>query len=182
MYICFTDGSSSWKTYIGGSGIYIQDFTNNQEYEYSYGFKEIKTGQAELTAMIFCLLELLSLEIAEEEQVIIYSDSQYLVNELNDWSYDHVKQKFAGKKNIELIYYLLYLKLQFKDLTILWCKGHQQKDTKVANGNNKADELATAHKQWSQNKLIHFPTFLAAIKKEIEEDDIIQFVEENYKR
>lgn len=179
MIICFTDGSSSWKKKRGGSGVYIQ--SGKEEIKLSFPFKNIKTGQSELTALLFCLLKLIELN-KTEEQIILYSDSQYLVNELNNWSYDHVKQKFVGKKNVELLYYLLYLKIQFKDLNIFWCKGHQEVQNKIAEGNDVADKLATSHNLLEKDELYDFNDFLSDIQIEIKENNIIEFVEENYIR
>lgn len=179
MIICFTDGSSSWKRKRGGSGVYI--LNEKEEIKLSFSFKNIKTGQSELTALLFCLLKLIELD-KTKEQIVLYSDSKYLVNELNDWSYDHVKQKFVGKKNIELLYYLLYLKLQFENLNIMWCKGHQIIQNKVAEGNDIADKLATSHNLLKDEELWDFDNFLADIQIEISKNNIIKFVEENYTR
>lgn len=72
------------------------------------------------------------------KNVVIYSDSEYVVNSVNDWIHSWVrKPNFGNKKNEDIWRTVLSLKKKFKSVRMIWVKGH--------NGNKwneYADELA----------------------------------------
>ena len=103
--------------------------------ELSKGFRLTTNNRMELMAVIA------GLEIIKKPElpVIIYSDSQYIVNSIEKgWLRNWMKTNFkGGKKNKDLwtIYYNLSLGFNIK---MVWVRGHADNAY-----NNRCDELAT---------------------------------------
>ena len=125
---CYTDGAYSSSRDQGGVGIvFVKD--NEIIYKYSKCIQKTTNNRCELIAVIKTL-QALSKWV---DELIIYSDSQYVVNSINlGWQ---------RKKNKDLWsifdYYYEQAKKYSDNIKFVWTKGH-------ANNmfNNMADELA----------------------------------------
>lgn len=61
---------------------------------------------------------------AKEMNIMIYSDSNYVVSGLNSWWDGWVRKNFSGVKNLELWQELRVLFDSFPHISINWVKGH----------------------------------------------------------
>ncbi len=93
--------------------------------------------QAEVLGIIFCVMELLKLNIAHE-QIYICSDSQAAIAALNN--------PLKRSENVHECHQYLEILGQLNNVAILWVPGHSN-----ITGNEKADELA---RLWSQEQFI----------------------------
>lgn len=125
--VIYTDGACHVTTKIGGIGIV---FTKEDKLvdTYSKQFTNVTNNQMELLAVIYALSA-----IKEANQVIIYSDSQYVIG--------CITKGWKRKKNVELwqkfdkVYEQALKKCP--SIKFEWVKGH---DTSIFN--NMADKLA----------------------------------------
>lgn len=185
MYYIFTDGSSSRKRGTIGSAFALYNKEKKLICTENIGFKdpEGRNGISELIAIYLALSYLDNFSFKyENTEIIIYSDSQYCVNELNTWFISHLQNDFYNKKNKEIIIYILYLlyKLRKKSkIKLIWIKGHQKEDTFESNSNNYVDKEANlAHEE--SFHLYELKDFIEDLKKEITINDIYKFVKEKY--
>lgn len=127
--------------YIDSFGSIVKNATNNI---------------AELTAMQEALNFILN---RKPKKVIIYTDSKYVVNGLNEWCANWIKTNWIkpdgsvvlNKEYWEELYSLKNKLLELKiDLTIEWVKGHSNNV-----GNDEADRLATYGLILAKKKLEH---------------------------
>lgn len=143
MRTYYTDGSATGngtENSIGGFGIVEIDENNNILWEYQEnGLKYETNNSMELTAILYALNHI-EVEEASFIKPIIYSDSAYCVNLINDWMYSWERNGWKRPKNQE-VKNLDLIKQIFKlaDLAeIRKVKGHS--DNKW---NEYADKLAT---------------------------------------
>jgi len=132
--IMYTDGSSRGNPGPGGYGTILMSGDHTKEL--SQGYRKTTNNRMELMAAIAGLEALKKTGL----QIVIYSDSQYIVKALNEgWLNKWMATNFSGgKKNKDLWvrFYNLYRQHHIK---FVWVKGH------AANRyNNRCDELATA--------------------------------------
>lgn len=112
------------------------------EYVYGKQVENTTNNRMELEALIHALELTQSRYIGQE--CIIYCDSAYCVNMINDWIYSWNSRgwKRAGNKDIENLDLVLkiweYLKIEFGNFRICKVKGHEG-----AIGNELADAIAT---------------------------------------
>ena len=138
----YTDGACSGNPGPGGYGIVMK--YKNQRKELSQGFTKTTNNRMELLSVIVALESLKK----EGLEVIVYSDSKYVVDSINlNWVHGWVKKDFKGKANADLWkrFLLIY---KTHNVTFLWVKGHASNAE-----NNRCDELAVAACKGS-NKLI----------------------------
>ena len=130
----YTDGSSRGNPGPGGFGAVLIWGTHRKEI--SQGYRRTTNNRMELLAVI----EGLEIIKNREIPVVVYSDSQYVVNAVEKgWLATWIKTNFKGdKKNPDL--WKRYYNLS-KEFTIkfVWVKGHANNPL-----NNRCDELATA--------------------------------------
>ena len=130
----YTDGSSRGNPGPGGFGAVLIWGTHRKEI--SQGYRRTTNNRMELLAVI----EGLEIIKNREIPVVVYSDSQYVVNAVEKgWLTTWIKTNFKGdKKNPDL--WRRYYNLS-KEFTIkfVWVKGHANNPL-----NNRCDELATA--------------------------------------
>lgn len=125
--VIYTDGACHVTTKIGGIGIV---FTKEDKLVNTYNkqFTNVTNNQMELLAVIYALSA-----IKEANQVIIYSDSQYVLG--------CITKGWKRKKNIELWHKFDEVHARAlkacPDIQFKWVKGH--KDNIF---NNQADKLA----------------------------------------
>lgn len=130
----YTDGSSRGNPGPGGFGTVL--ICGKHRKEISQGYRHTTNNRMELLAVI----EGLEIIKNREIPVVVYSDSQYVVNAVEKgWLTTWIKTNFKGdKKNPDL--WKRYYNLS-KEFTIkfVWVKGHANNPL-----NNRCDELATA--------------------------------------
>jgi len=130
----YTDGASRGNPGPGGYGIVLIWGTHKKEL--SAGYRLTTNNRMELLAVIIALQSLTKKNIP----VIIYTDSQYVVNSVEKkWLDNWIKTDFkGGKKNKDL--WLQYYELsKHFNIKFKWVKGHADNPW-----NNRCDALATA--------------------------------------
>jgi len=129
----YTDGSSRGNPGNGGYGAIL--LWGNHRKELSQGYKHTTNNRMELMGVIAGLEAIKKLEVP----VIVYSDSQYIVNAVEKgWLKTWIKTDFkGGKKNADLWkrYHALAKNFSIK---FIWVKGHADNPY-----NNQCDLLAT---------------------------------------
>ena len=141
----WTDGACKGNPGPGGYGVVeIQD--DKILYEYSEYCDNTTNNREELKA----ILHVFELAAADESNTyIIYSDSSYAVNKINDWIFTWVKNNWINSKgnqveNLDLILNLYkYVTINFFNCQVKKIKGHC---------NNIGNELADALATNNQNK------------------------------
>ncbi len=131
MIELFTDGACSGNPGPGGFGLILRSGTNYKEI--AGGYRKTTNNRMELLAVI------IGLEAIKKpgQQVIIYSDSKYIIDAIEKkWVFGWVKKSFAGKKNKDLWLRLLPL-LKIHQVSFVWVKGHNGHPE-----NERCDELA----------------------------------------
>lgn len=132
--IIYTDGACSGNPGPGGWGAILQ--YGNRRKEMSGGEAETTNNRMELTGVITALSAL-----KEPCEVEIYTDSQYIVNAINQgwlrqWASHGWKRKAGPVKNPDLWEKLNGL-LDTHDVKFIWVKGHAENEN-----NNRCDEMA----------------------------------------
>jgi ribonuclease HI len=130
----FTDGASRGNPGPGGYGTIL--IWGNHRKELSAGYRLTTNNRMELMAVIA------GLEALKKEgmQIVIYSDSQYVVKSIEQgWLNNWIRTDFkGGKKNKDL--WLQYFDLAQKHkIRMSWVKGHAENADNI-----RCDELATA--------------------------------------
>lgn len=131
--IIYTDGAARGNPGPGGYGIVMQ--WGDKVKEISQGFRLTTNNRMELMAVVVALQKLNRSGL----DVVIYSDSSYVVNSVEKgWVFGWAKKGWKDKKNVDL--WQEYLKLHNKHrIKFVWVKGHANNPM-----NNRCDELATA--------------------------------------
>jgi ribonuclease HI len=116
----YTDGSSLGNPGPGGYGIVMQ--YGAKQKTSSAGFIRTTNNRMELMAVIESL-RLLN-ETAKNKEIIIYSDSKYVINAIEKkWVFGWVKKNFKEKANADL--WRQFLKEYAKyTIQFVWIKGH----------------------------------------------------------
>lgn len=129
----YTDGSSRGNPGPGGYGVVLKCGTHYKEL--SDGFEETTNNRMELLAVIVGL-EAIKRENAE---VIVYSDSTYVVKAVNEgWVFGWEKKNFDKKANPDL--WIRFLEIYRKHrVRFVWIKGHAGHPE-----NERCDALAVA--------------------------------------
>ena len=130
----YTDGASRGNPGPGGYGVLL--IWGNHKKELSGGYRHTTNNRMELMAVIKGLESILKNELP----VIIYSDSQYVVNAVEKgWLKTWIATDFkGGKKNRDLWKHYFELAKKFS-VKLVWVRGHSDNSF-----NNRCDELATA--------------------------------------
>ncbi|TAH27457.1 MAG: ribonuclease HI [Cytophagales bacterium] len=118
MVKIYTDGSSRGNPGPGGYGTILT--FNSHRKEITEGFQYTTNNRMELLAVIVGLEALKN----EGTQVVVYSDSKYVVDAVEKkWIWGWEKKGFVGKKNPDLWqrFIKIYKKHQVK---FQWIKGH----------------------------------------------------------
>ena len=118
MIEIYTDGSSRGNPGPGGYGVILK---KNKHYkELSQGFRKTTNNRMELLAAIVGLESIKS----EKQEVIVYSDSKYVVDSINKkWVFGWVKKGFKDKKNPDM--WKRFLQIYPKhNVKFVWVKGH----------------------------------------------------------
>jgi len=127
----YADGSSLGNPGPGGYGVVL--IAGRHRKELSQGFRLTTNNRMELMAVI-AGLEALKVP---QSVVTVYSDSQYVVNSIeNKWVFNWERNDFKGKKNGDLWRRLLKV-YRMHNVRFEWMKGHNG-DTE----NERCDSLA----------------------------------------
>tara|TARA_Y100001954_G_scaffold229347_1_gene275153 strand:- start:23 stop:502 length:480 start_codon:yes stop_codon:yes gene_type:complete len=121
----YTDGAAKGNPGKGGYGIVL--LSGKHRKELSEGFRLTTNNRMELLAVIVALE---SIKKAGEE-VVVYSDSKYVVDAVEKkWLFSWEKTNFKKKKNPDL--WIRFLKVfRVHRVSFIWVKGH---------ANNKENE------------------------------------------
>ena len=121
----YTDGAAKGNPGKGGYGIVL--LSGKHRKELSEGFRLTTNNRMELLAVIVALE---SIKKAGEE-VVVYSDSKYVVDAVEKkWLFSWEKTNFKKKKNPDL--WIRFLKVfRAHRVSFIWVKGH---------ANNKENE------------------------------------------
>jgi ribonuclease HI len=135
MIEIYTDGSSRGNPGAGGYGVVLLSKEYKLRKELSAGYRTTTNNRMELLAAIVGLEALKMIP----SQVLIYSDSQYVVNAVEkNWLLGWEKKDFQGKKNADLWKRFLKIYRQHK-VAFQWVRGHAGNPE-----NERCDVLATA--------------------------------------
>lgn len=139
-YTIWTDGSAETKQKRGGIGVFIKSDTGYKTI--SKGFQPTKIGRMEITALLYAI-RYIPKNI--KTNVVIYSDSQYVVNSLTKgWIVRWQQEGWVGRKNTDLWKLVLaeIVERPKMKLRLRWTKGHSTPDNEISKGNSYADILA----------------------------------------
>ena len=140
--VIYTDGACSGNPGPGGWGAILK--YGEKMKEMSGGEAETTNNRMELTGVIASLSAL-----KEPCEVTLYTDSQYIVNAINEgwlksWIAKGWKRKTGPVKNPDL-WQKVYDLLQIHMVEFVWVKGHAENPY-----NNRCDEMAVA--EWKKLK------------------------------
>jgi ribonuclease HI len=129
----YTDGAAKGNPGPGGYGIVLK--YGNHRKEISRGFKHTTNNRMELLAVIVALEQLKY----PGSDVVLYSDSSYVCNAVNEgWVFTWEKKEFRKKKNPDLWKRFLEIYRDHK-VSLIWIKGHADNPD-----NEVCDRLAVA--------------------------------------
>ncbi len=137
MIIMYTDGAAKGNPGPGGYGTVLKAKVNGKilRRELSGGFRKTTNNRMELLALIKGLEALKN----PDSQVIVYSDSKYVVEAIEKgWVWNWEKKNFAKKANADLWKRLIPLYRRHR-VELRWVKGHAGIPE-----NERCDELAVA--------------------------------------
>jgi ribonuclease HI len=133
--IIYTDGSSRGNPGPGGYGTVLISPEHRVRKELSGGFRRTTNNRMELLAVIVGLEALKK----PDNEVLIYSDSQYVVNAVEKgWLFNWEKKGFKDKKNPDLWQRFLNAYRRQRKVQFQWVKGHAGNPE-----NERCDQLAT---------------------------------------
>lgn len=116
-----------------GAYAYLLRFKNNEK-TFVKVVPQTTNNIMELTAVIKALSAIKA--SATDFPIKVYSDSQYVIKGINEWSKGWVAKNFNGVKNADLWKELLSKIKQFSNIEFIWVKGHSNSDD-----NNIVDRL-----------------------------------------
>ena len=146
----YTDGSAKGNPGNGGYGIVMMSGKHRKELK--QGYRLTTNNRMELLAVIVALESVKK----EEVDIVIYSDSKYVVDAVKKkWVFGWEKKNFNKKKNHDL--WLRFLKVYRKhSVSFVWVKGHTNNKenercdvlaVQAADGNNLLID------QWYENNV-----------------------------
>ena len=131
--IIYTDGSAKGNPGRGGYGVVM--LSGKHRKEISAGFLLTTNNRMELLAIIVGLESVKK----QKAEIIVYSDSKYVVNAVEKgWLFNWQKKNFKGKKNSDL--WIRFLSVYNKhSIRFFWVKGHNNNIE-----NERCDRLAVS--------------------------------------
>ena len=114
----YTDGAAKGNPGPGGYGVILE--YNQHIKELSSGFRLTTNNRMELLAVIIGLESIK----APKQNIMIFSDSKYVVDAINKgWVFEWEKKNYKKKKNPDLWQRFLLIYRQHK-VSFTWVKGH----------------------------------------------------------
>ena len=114
----YTDGAARGNPGPGGYGVILE--YQGKTKELSEGFRLTTNNRMELLAVIVGLEEIKN----SKYEIIIYSDSKYVVDAVNkNWVFNWEKNNYKKKKNPDLWKRFLKIYRQY-NVQLKWVKGH----------------------------------------------------------
>lgn len=136
-YIIYTDGSVDDNTVRinkGGSAFVILNEKMEFITEKTIEGRDTTNNRMELIAVIEAIKEIKFLN--KNAEIIIYSDSQYVVNPIKKgWLWKWIRKKWKNVKNPDL--WQEFCSLWDKNISLIWTKGHSDDEW-----NNYVDNLS----------------------------------------
>ena len=131
--LIYTDGSAKGNPGRGGYGVVM--LSGKHRKEISAGFLLTTNNRMELLAIIVGLENVKK----QKAEIIVYSDSKYVVNAVEKgWLFNWQKKNFKGKKNSDL--WIRFLSVYNKhSVRFFWVKGHNNNVE-----NERCDRLAVS--------------------------------------
>ncbi len=128
----YTDGACSGNPGKGGWAAIL--LYKNHRKNLAGGYRLTTNNRMELMAVIEALKAIKNRDIP----VKVYSDSQYVVESINNgYIHNWIKKNFKNVKNPDLWQELIELIKTFKNIEFIWVKGHH---TNIYN--NECDKMA----------------------------------------
>lgn len=134
----YTDGAARGNPGPGGYGIVLESGKHRREI--NQGFRSTTNNRMELLAVIEGLKALKR----EGLQIVVYSDSKYVVDAVNKgWLFNWEKKAYKDKKNVDLWKQFIVLYRRLKP-QFVWVKGHNNHPQ-----NERCDRLAVEASHWA---------------------------------
>ena len=131
----YTDGSALGNPAPGGYGVVLEWVGKSYKKELTQGYRYTTNNRMELLAVIVGLEQI---RISEAE-VVVYSDSKYVVDAVaKKWVFGWEQKQFKDKKNADLWQRFLKIYRQHQ-VQFQWIKGHNDHPQ-----NERCDALAVA--------------------------------------
>lgn len=137
-YYLYTDGGHRFGTNQSAWAYALCDQSGYEINHDTQGMMNATNNQMEIQGLLSGLSYLYTTN-RQDAKILIVSDSKYLINSVSDWMlkwYQHDWTKKGGLKNADLWQEVFQLIQHFKDLNILWVKGHDS-----TKGNIEVDSL-----------------------------------------
>lgn len=130
----FTDGASRGNPGPGGYGAVLM--YGHHKKELSKGYRLTTNNRMEIMGVLAALQSLKKNDLP----IVIYSDSQYVVNTIEKgWLKNWIKTDFKGGKKNKDLWMMFHNLTRNLSVKLVWVKGHADNPY-----NNRCDELATA--------------------------------------
>lgn len=124
MLECYADGSCPKPHQPGGWAFVILLDNAGEENVYGSGRVDVATNNTmEMQAVMECMKRILKDRI-RHRPVVIYSDSQYVVNGMNTWMHKWADDDFEGVANADLWREAMELYKKFNRIRLKWVRGH----------------------------------------------------------
>lgn len=142
-YTIYSDGGCHPPGSAGGAGaVIINEINEINAYatieEHVWGYKNSTNNRMEMLAAMNAIK---TLPVFEKHDIVVYSDSQYLVKGYMEWRHEWKRKNYKKVKNLDLWLDLIDI-CSYHNITFKWVRGH--------NGNKYneiADKLATIGKK-----------------------------------
>ena len=119
----YTDGACSGNPGPGAFAYIIVDSNDSVLLQYSQGVENTTNNRMELMAVIMALKECCK---QGYDNVVVYSDAQYVVNAINKgWLIAWQNNNFKDKKNVDLWKEFIVIQAQIV-AKFIWIKGHNR--------------------------------------------------------
>ena len=152
---CFTDGSASKngiRNAVGGYACHFPEHKNlNIEKVVT---SNVTNNRCEYMAVIDAIRIFNSIEEFKDKKLIIYSDSQLLINTVQIWMHDWKKNGWTRKsnkplENLDLVKELYELCKDNERLELVKVSAHEKDDSYNTRMNNIVDEMSRCYKKKS---------------------------------